>query len=126
MGKTNKMNMARFDDFISDTKGRAKRIFFKLDQNVQRDAPVAIGDRLVQPPATYRAAIVLSATDEVNDKGEKNYWVHLYLTSNASISTKEDQDAWDVKMAEQLSKLKKDIQALAPGLGMVEGTVEVI
>ena len=126
MGKTNKMNLVKFEDFLAQTKGKTKTIFYKLDQAVQKEPPYQIGEQMVQPPPTFRAAIVLTATDEANEKGEKNYWVHLWMSAQAKIDSKDAQEKWDKDMAGYLSQLKKDIQTFAPGLGIVEGTVEVI
>ena len=121
----NKHEMARFDDFIGDVKGRAKRIFFKLDQTQSQEPPTVVGKQLLQSAPIYRAAIILTATDDTNEKGDKNFWYHVWRVATMEIANEDARKKWDEARAADLSKLKSEIQALAPGLGIVEGQVGV-
>lgn len=124
--KVNKYTMGRFDDFIAEVKGRAKKIYFRLEQSVSTPEPIVVDGQVRQPPTIFRAAIILTAVDEANERGEKNFWIHLWRTMSSKINTKEDVDKWDMEVAQSMSKLKQDIQGMAPGLIAVDGFVEVI
>jgi hypothetical protein len=117
----NKYTMGRFDDFIAEVKGKAKKIYFRLEQSVSNPEPHVVDGALIQPPTVFRAAIILTAVDD-----EKNFWVHLWRTMSSKITTKEEADKWDMEVAQSMSKLKQDIQGMAPGLIAIDGFVEVI
>jgi hypothetical protein len=124
--KVNKYTLGRFDDFIAEVKGKAKKIYFRLEQSVNTPEPKVIDNQLIQSPTIFRAAIILTAVDEVNDRGEKNCWIHLWKTMSSKINTREDADKWDMDVAQQMSKLKQDIQGMAPGMIAIDGFVEVV
>jgi hypothetical protein len=121
------MNYGKFEDFVNHVKSEGvKHIFFNLRQTMQAEQSTVVGDQIVTSPAIFNAAVVLTACSELNEtKLEKKFFSHVYIVKSMKVPTQEAKAAWDSDLATTLSKLKSDLQSMAPGIPIVDGVVEV-